>query len=117
MKALVIRTTGEVETVEFTEDTALATLQQGVGGWVQAVDISDNLTLWVNEEGKLADLPHNLFGQSLWNDRFGYYTDYIVGDIVLTGGTDDEGKTLGLHDDEVESLSAAANLEFLAASV
>lgn len=117
MKALVIRTTGEVETVEFTESTALATLQEGVGGWVQAIDLSDTLTLWVNEEGKLANLPHNLFGQVLWNDRFGYYTDYIVGDIVLTGGTDAEGSTLGLDDEQVESLSETANLEFLAASV
>lgn len=117
MKALIIRTTGEVETVEFAEDTALAALQEGVGGWVQAVDLSDTLTLWVNEEGKLADLPHNLFGQALWNERFGYYTDYIVGDIVLTGGTGAEGETLGLDDEQVETLSATANHEFLVASL
>lgn len=117
MKALIIRTTGEVETVEFTEDTALVTLQEGVGGWVQAVDLSESLTLWVNEEGKLVDLPHNLFGQALWNERFSYYTDYIVGDIVLTGGTGAEGETLGLLDEQVEALSATANHEFLTASL
>jgi len=113
MKALVVRTSGEIDTVEFAGDAALSVLQEGVGGWVQAVELDGDLTLWVNEEGKLADLPHNPFAQALWNERYGYYTDYIVGDIVLTGGVGAEGETLGLSDEQVETLSQRSALEFL----
>ena len=113
MKALVIKTTGEVKEVEFTQGTALSVLQSGVDGWVQAIDLSDDLTLWLNEEGKLVDLPHNIAAQALWDSRFGYDTDYLVGDVVLTGGVNEEGETLGLSDEQVESLTASANKEFL----
>lgn len=113
MKALVIKTTGETNTVEFTEANALTVLQEGVSGWVQAVDLAEDLTLWLNEEGKLADLPHNTFAQAIWNERYGYYTDYIVGDIVLTGGVGPEGETLGLSDEQVDALTSRSAMEFL----
>jgi hypothetical protein len=117
MEALVIRTDGSFEVVEFTDSTALPVLQQGVGGWVQAIDLSTDLTLWLNEEGKLADLPHNPFAQALWDERFGAYTDYIVGDIVLTGGTGDEGETLGLAKEQVASLVERVGMEVIATSL
>lgn len=77
------------------EDDSLKKLQGAVGGWVQAVDLRDDLTLWCNEEGKLIGLPNNVIGTHLWEKSFGM-TDVIMGDIVFTGGTDDEGDNLGL---------------------
>lgn len=98
-KALHIKTTGEVIELDITADS-LTTLQTAVGGWVQAIDIASDLTMWCNEEGKLISLPHNPFAQFMWDKAFGAHTDYIVGDIVLTGGTDEEGATLGLTDEQ-----------------
>lgn len=92
--ALKVNTDGKVFQIDLGGDT-LAALQAGVGGWVQAVDINPHLTMWVNEEGKLMDLPHNMFAQRLWNKVYGA-TDYIVGDIVLTGGVGKDGETQGL---------------------
>jgi hypothetical protein len=100
-KALVITTAGTHEVIE---DISLETLQAKVGGWVQAIDLDEVVTLWVNEEGKLNRLPVNSFATALWSVVFGEGTDIIVGDIVLTGGTDEEGETLGLEEDFIEEL-------------
>lgn len=102
-KALVVTTDGQFEVID---EISLKTLQAKVGGWVQAVDLTETLTLWANEEGKLVGLPVNGFATELWESRFGVGTDIIVGDIVLTGGTDDEGETLSLTETQVEALVA-----------
>jgi len=105
-KALRVTTTGEEEEIDIAED-GLRKLQTAVGGWVQAIDLTPTLTLWCNEEGKLVDLPHNPYGQFLWNSTFGAHTDYIVGDIVVTGGTDDMGDTMGLGESDEAALRKA----------
>ena len=105
--AIIIKTTGETEIVDFESDS-LAVLQSAVGGWVQAIDLNANLTLWVNEEGKLEDLPHNPLAQHYFDLRFGTGADIIVGNAVLTGGTDSNGDTLGLDLDAIQSLVASA---------
>jgi hypothetical protein len=77
------------------EEDSLKKLQGAVGGWVQAVDLQENLTLWCNEEGKLIGLTPNVIGTHMFEKSFGM-TDVIMGDVVFTGGTDDEGDNLGL---------------------
>jgi hypothetical protein len=99
--ALQVKTTGEVERLDLAPDS-LATLQAGVGGYIEAIDLAKDLTLWCNEEGKIIELPHNPFAQFIWDMARGVHTDYIVGDIVLTGGTDKDGETLGLSEEQVE---------------
>lgn len=106
-KALAITTLGEVTIIDLNEGS-LEKLQKAVGGYVQAIDLSEGVTMWCNEEGKMMSLPHNPFGQAFWEvafpvSEFGR-TDYIVGDIVLTGGADDEGDTLGLTSEEIDEL-------------
>lgn len=105
-KALVINTDGTVAVVEPTLDG----LQASVDGWVQAVDLSGTLTLWVNEEGKMVGLPHNRYAQILWDEAYGEGTDYIVGNAVLTGGTDEDGNTLGLDDETIATVKARVGL-------
>jgi hypothetical protein len=78
-------------------------LSGAVGGMIQAVDVADDLTLWCNEEGKLIGLQPNIIGTSLWEQRFGA-TDIIAGNIVLTGGPDDEGDSLPLSAAWLENL-------------
>ena len=77
------------------ETDSLKKLQEAVGGWVQAADLRDDLTLWCNEEGKLIGLTPNIIGTHLYEKNFAV-TDTIMGDIVFTGGTDDEGDNLAL---------------------
>jgi len=78
------------------ETESLAQLQEAVGGLIQAVDLREDLTLWCNEEGKLINgMEPNVIGTHLWEKSFGM-TDIIMGDIVLTGPSDEEGETLPL---------------------
>jgi len=111
-KALAITTLGEATIIDLNEGS-LEKLQKAVGGYVQAIDLCEGLTMWCNEEGKMMSLPHNPFGQAFWETAFPVSefgrTDYIVGDIVLTGGADNEGDTLGLTNDEIEALLETVN--------
>ena len=111
-KALAITTLGEATIIDLNEGS-LEKLQKAVGGYVQAIDLCEGLTMWCNEEGKMMSLPHNPFGQAFWETAFPVSefgrTDYIVGDIVLTGGADNEGDTLGLSSDEIEALLETVN--------
>jgi len=83
-------------------------LNTAVAGWIQAVSLADDLegiTLWVNEEGKLDNLPYNQKATYLWEQSYGF-TDVICGTAVLTGGSDDEGETLPLTDVQVAQVLA-----------
>jgi hypothetical protein len=84
------------------KEGSLQTLQTAVDGLIEAVDINKNLTLWLNEEGKLLGLPMNSVGTAMYR-RATEITDTIVGNIVLTGGVDDEGDTIGLTEEQVST--------------
>lgn len=107
-QALVLTNKGEFRDIDLEHDT-LAALQEGVQGYVELVALSADLHMWVNEEGKLTDLPLNRFATSLYwaaNPHASEAGDYIVGDVVLTGGSDDEGETQGLPDKKMELVKA-----------
>jgi len=96
MKGLIIRTTGEIEFADFEAGNSYDTIKDAVGGWIECVHLpSLGADLWVNEEGKLIGLPINAYGTKLWAKEYGR-TDIIVGDIIITGGADEEGDTLGI---------------------
>lgn len=101
--AIIIKTTGETEIVDIANDE-LATLQKAVGGYIEAVALNDNLTMWLNEEGKVEGLPHNPLAQHFFDLRFGTGVDYIVGNAVFTGGADENGETMGLENDTISRL-------------
>jgi hypothetical protein len=109
-EALQITNSGLVMVLDITSTTnSLVTLQDAVGGLVQAIDLTEKMTMWCNEEGKMMNLPHNPYAQYFWDKTFGPETDYIVGDIVLTGGTDRFGNTLGLTDQQILDILRLVN--------
>jgi Domain of unknown function (DUF3846) len=113
-KAVIIRTDGSREVAEFDNSTCYEVLSGAVEGLIECVPLLDQKTdLWVNEEGKLNGLDQNEIATKLWVDNYGY-TDVIVGNVVVTGGTDDEGYTLGLTDEQVDYyLNQSKGLHFL----
>lgn len=90
--ALRITTEAKIEKLLLENDTELDQLQKAVDGYIEAVDLSPNLTMWVNEEGLLRD---NL---SVNPVAYAFYSSPIMGDIVFTGGTDENGDTLPLSE-------------------
>lgn len=92
-KAIVLRHNGTAEQIVLDKDGA-------VGGWIEAVSPDTITTLWFNEEGKLKGLPRNNIATRLWwllnPEAAG--VDVLCGDVVVTGGVDDEGDTNGIAD-------------------
>lgn len=92
-------------------DGSLEDLQRVVGGWVQAVDLTDTITLWMNEEGKLDGLPFNHNATLVWEHFFGKGTDVIVGDVFFTGGTDEDGDSKDISESDFFMLKRLAESE------
>lgn len=80
----------------------LAQLQSAVDGYIEAVPLGD-VMMWVNEEFVFRqELLPNLLASAFYSEVGG--TRPIFGTIVLTGGTDPEGYTLGLTAYEVSDI-------------
>ena len=100
-KAVVVRADLSTKILDITTD-GLRQLQNAVDGLIQPVDIGD-ITMWVNEEGLLRnDLKANWIASGFMKE-IGSDTP-IMGDAVFTGGTDDEGNTLGIPEEAKEAL-------------
>ncbi|MEV7769856.1 DUF3846 domain-containing protein [Microbacterium sp. NPDC086615] len=78
--------------------TSLEDYQQAVGGWIEAVDIPDlGVTMYVNEEGLIRDLPFNRRATFLWRFHVPQARDArLVGDVAVVGLIDDEGENTEL---------------------
>lgn len=77
---------------------SLQDYQRAVGGWIEAVDIPDIcVTIYVNEEGLIRDLPYNRRATFLWRFHVPQARDArLVGDVAVVGLTDDEGESTDL---------------------
>jgi hypothetical protein len=100
-QAVIIKTDGTKDIVEFEVGGSFDVIKNAVGGYFQVIGLPKaNVDLWVNEEGKLDGLPQNPIATSIWVDEYGY-TDVIVGNVIITGGADEMGETLGLSLEQV----------------
>lgn len=90
--------------IPFEVSERLKALQDAVGGWIEAIDLSHHEvsagTMYMNEEGKLRGLPVNVLATdaaramsriSMW--------DEIVGDVVVLGPTDRKGDDTEIPED------------------
>ena len=121
--ALVLKTDGTTEVVEFPEDVSkqVDIVGEKVGGLFDTVDVYDQegavveFTIWVNDEGLLLGLPFNKAASEL--QAVGYHRQgmteevardntYLVGDAVLTYGPDEEGNVEGFDKDTIDGLIA-----------
>lgn len=77
---------------------SLEDYQRAVSGWIEAVDIPDlGVTMYVNEEGLIRDLPFNRRATFLWRFHVPQARDAgLVGDVAVVGLTDDEGESTEL---------------------
>ena len=83
--------------------TELKELQSAVDGYIEAIDLNNDLTMWVNEEYLLRnEFEVNPLASALFASIGG--TRPIFGDVVITGGTDPEGYTLGLTANDLADL-------------
>ena len=99
-------------TVTVLPDSNHETLSDSVGGLIEAVPGDGTYILWVNEEGKLLELPQNLLGEGLWFliDSHGCLAagDWMAGPCVITGPIDDDGETTPVTDDVALTVASMA---------
>lgn len=100
-KALIVRTDGQHEIVEFEIGNSYELIKNAVQGYIECVSIKHG-DLWLNEEGKLLGLPINKFATDYFRSSYAGTDDFIVGDVIFTGGVDEEGETLGLSEEALE---------------
>jgi len=104
-KALFVSVNGEFEVRDFDYESEYSVVSGAVGGYIERIYLpKQGVCLWVNEEGKLRDLELNTYGTALWANNYGL-TDWIAGDIIITGDTDSEGYSLGLSEAQLALLT------------
>lgn len=85
-------------------------LQNLVGGNFQLVDVAAGISLWLNEDGKTLGLGWNELAQKLWDASHGAGTDYIVGPVVLTSGSDAVGNALPISAEQLTHIERELGL-------
>lgn len=87
-------------------DNELQALQTAVDGLIQPVDVTPNVTMWVNEEGLFrGDLGMNPMGTAIMRELYDNSDAWVVGDIVFTGAPDSEGRTTGLEQSDIDTVA------------
>ena len=100
--AVIIRTDGSRDTAEFELGKSYNLLSGTVGGLIECITLTKhNADMWANENGKYECEFQNPIATALWAEMYGT-TDVIMGDVVITGGSDDEGETLGLTNEQIK---------------
>lgn len=85
-------------------DSELSALQSAVGGWIQAVDLKDGMSMYLNEEGKVHGLDLNPVATKYFEDTYGVGSDVIVGDVVFTGLPDKNGDTTSVTSAQLQDI-------------
>ena len=102
-KAVFIGFDTELKVVDLDVKGSYQTLSEAVDGYIEAVYLTETMTMWVNEEGKLDTLPVNGIATAIFQEAFGVL-DIIMGNVIITGGHDNEGETLGLGENVLTKL-------------
>ena len=98
-KAVIISTEGHKSVVEFEFGKSYELLSNAVGGMIECVGLKD-ADLWCNENGIAEGLDLNMIASAIYSEAFGA-SNPILGNVIITGGADAEGETLGLTDEQV----------------
>ncbi len=95
---------GKPESVEIANN--LDSFQSIVGGWIEALYIKGDIVVYLNEHGKLEDMPVNLY---IVKDFV--IVDDIRGDFFFSATDMETGDERGLTQDEEEEVLKMMNLD------
>jgi len=96
--ALIVRANGASTEIACTRfdvipNTGLASLQEAVGGLIEAVRLGRDAIMYINEEGLLLGLPHNHVATILYRQFYpSILRQEIVGDVVIVGVDPETGE-------------------------
>lgn len=106
--------------VDVTEPVRIETLtnweayQDLVGGWIESAPVDrDDLSLFINEEGKVMNLPRNSRADDFWRDLLPTGRipgDYIAGTAVVVGFDPTTGDDVDVPDSITTALLAQTGI-------
>jgi len=86
-------------------------------GLVEVVELKHGIDMWLNEEGKYVfgtPIPTEVLNRRATMFAHEAHSisvhDVIVGNVLFTGGLDDDGETVGLSDEQVKYVQQAARI-------
>lgn len=106
-KSIVIDSIGNIR-IKNLDD--LKSLQNVVGGYIEHISFpfKKNCALsgFINEEGKILNLPVNRIASLLWmkSNNWDKLYDVLCGDVIITGCVDDEGDTKDITDEQLNDV-------------
>lgn len=110
MKALVIKTNGEC--VISDSEWEYSQINATVGGWIEGLSLNGAGYMYVNEEGKLRQMPvNNIATEIVINCYNGKFNDFIVGDVVVFGPNDLEGNDTEVLDSLIKYVKSKGWIE------
>lgn len=102
IRVALISPSGEIS-IESIDADPLADLQRLVGGWVELINLGPEVTGWLNEEGRILDLPGNPCGTRVLK-ALGWSGDgyaHVRGPLVITGRRMVARNDVGEEEEEV----------------
>ena len=84
-KAVIIGFDGDVTTIEYDKKDEYQTFSDAVDGYIEMVSLmGTQLTMYINEEGKLEGQPFNEKATAIFREKF-HTPDYIAGNAIFVG--------------------------------
>lgn len=116
MKALLITHDQTIKILD--SDFDLQTIQSCVGGLIQPIYFgpdNNHFFAYVNEEGKILDLPENKIVTEFWynSGETILIGDYVAGNVLFFGEIDENGDNTDVPDDVIEFFMLGAESEKL----
>jgi len=100
MRAITITSNNIVTEIE--TDGGYEFIRDFIGGWIEGGSIYNEGevigTMYMDEEGKLMNLPLNEIATAVYNNNRSYY-DNILGDVIIFGNCDNNGYDTGVTDE------------------
>ena len=101
MKTIIIKSDESWKIIDQDENN-LSFFQSIVGGSIEGISVTENITMYCNEEGKIKKLPINNLATWYIKSRR-QFNDYICGDVVFSR-IDYEGEEIGLDDLDINNI-------------
>lgn len=84
-QAVIIGFDGDVTTIEYDKKNEYQTFRDAVDGYIEMVSLmGTQLTMYINEEGKLEGQPFNEKATAIFREKF-KTPDYIAGNAIFVG--------------------------------
>ncbi len=102
MKIITIETDGKCNLID--KDWSLLDYNAFVDGWIESLTFPNGCSLIINSDGKLIGFDLNTRASLLSEYLFSpdSFDDYIAGNAILVGPTDENGNTTSVTEDVIQ---------------